>query len=162
MRFTTLAALTASLVALGACAGGDDQTSDTAATTTSGPSLASDSTAHGTPITGQLHDVRMLFDGARYYFEPANLTIRQGDGVRWTMVSGAPHNVEFLPAEMPAGAEDALAANMPRTDALLAGPMLLSANEQYVVSFAGVPKGSYGYICTPHQMMGMKGTIEVE
>ena len=163
MRLSRLSLLTASLLALGACAGDADQSPDTTASTAAGaPSASADQAAHGAPITGRTHDVRMLFDGARYYFEPAELTIRQGDGVRWTMISGAPHNVEFIPSEIPAGAESVLAANMPRTDAPLTGPMLLSANEQYLVSFAGVPTGKYGYICTPHQMMGMKGSITVE
>ena len=161
MQCIRLAALTASIVALGACAGAE-QPIDTAGINIARPPIAADSAEHGVPITGRTHDVRMLFDGARYYFDPETLTIRQGDGVRWIMVSGAPHNVEFLPAEIPAGAEAALTANMPRTDAPLTGPMLLSADEQYVVSFAGVPRGRYGYICTPHAMVGMKGTVEVE
>lgn len=162
MRFIELAMLASSLIVLGACAGDADRTNDTAATATGAPSASADAPVHGAPITGRMHDVRMLFDGARYHFDPADLTIRQGDGVRWILISGAPHNVEFLLSEIPAGADSVLAANMPRTDAPLTGPMLLGANEQYVVSFANVPTGTYGYICTPHQMMGMKGTITVE
>lgn len=160
MRFTPFTAL-ATIVLATACAAGTDGTPDSSGVVES-PTASADAAAHGSPITGRTHDVRMLFDGARYYFEPERLSIREGDGVRWIMVSGAPHNVEFLPAEIPDGADSALARNMPRTDALLMGPMLLSENEQYLVSFADVPKGRYGYICTPHQMMGMKGTIEVQ
>ena len=154
------AALLVVVLAFGACAGGGERAGDTASVIGTPPAVEGETS--GAPITGRIHDVRMLFDGARYYFDPERLTIRRGDGVRWTMVSGAPHNVQFLPAEIPAGAEATLAENMPRPDAPLTGPMLLSENEQYIVSFANVPVGTYGYICTPHQMVGMKGTIEVE
>ena len=161
MRLSLLAACATTLLASACAAGTDDDTIDSPRIGES-PTASADAAAHGSPITGRTHDVRMLFDGSRYHFEPERLSIRQGDGVRWIMVSGAPHNVEFVPAEIPAGADSALARNMPRTDAPLMGPMLLSENEQYLVSFADVPRGSYGYICTPHQMMGMKGTIEVQ
>lgn len=159
MRFSSLTLLVAGAFALGACAGDAERAVDT---TTAGTHAPPDGTTSGAPITGRIHEVRMLFDGARYYFDPEALTVRRGDGVRWTMVSGAPHNVQFLPSEIPEGAAAVLAENMPRPDAPLTGPMLLSENEQYIVSFANVPRGTYGYICTPHQMVGMKGSIEVE
>lgn len=160
MRLSSLATLLGATIVIGACAGDVEQTIDTTATI--GTSSSSEGSTSGAPITGRIHEVRMLFDGARYYFAPEKLIVRRGDGVRWIMVSGAPHNVQFLASEIPSGAEAALADNMPRPDAPLTGPMLLSENEQYIVSFANVPTGSYGYVCTPHQMVGMKGMIEVE
>jgi plastocyanin len=30
------------------------------------------------------------------------------------------------------------------------------------MSFAGAPKGTYRYFCTPHLAMGMKATITVQ
>jgi plastocyanin len=38
-------------------------------------------------------------DSAR--FEPANLTIRSGDRIRFTTISGGPHNVAFDPEKIP-------------------------------------------------------------
>ena len=165
MRFRGLA-LFASATVLGACAaGGDQQGTDTAA---AGDTPGAQTTPAGqggdgqmAPITGTTHEVRMLFDGQRYYFEPENVTIKQGDGVKWAMVSGAPHNVEFRAGQIPAGSEAQLAANMQRATGMM-GPMMMQPNEEYTVSFGGVPVGTYNYLCTPHEMMAMKGTIIVE
>jgi plastocyanin len=38
----------------------------------------------------------------------------------------------------------------------------MNPNEAYTVSFAGLPKGTYNYHCTPHLAMGMKGTVTVQ
>ena len=37
----------------------------------------------------------MVMEGTSARFEPANLTIRSGDRIRFTTVSGGPHNVAF-------------------------------------------------------------------
>lgn len=165
MRFYALTA--ASILVLGACAGGDkanEGTTDTAAATppaatTPAPSGA---TATAAPVTGKTHEVRMLLDGQTYKFDPANLTIKQGDGIKWVMVSGGPHNVAFDPAKIPDDVEKVLTANMPNQQAPLSGPYLTQPNESYTVSFAGVKPGTYDYVCTPHIMMGMTGKITVQ
>src|ERR1700723_3653026 len=53
------------------------------------------------PITGKTWDVKMIGDAKGYRFEPATLSIKVGDGVKFTNVTGGPHNVAFntLPAE---------------------------------------------------------------
>lgn len=114
------------------------------------------------PATGKTWDVKMIGDATGYHFDPVSLTIKEGDAVRWTVVSGPPHNVSFWSDSIPANAATQLNANMPETTAPLSGPMRMNANETYVVSFAGVPKGEYKYYCTPHLAMGMKGAIRVE
>jgi len=163
MRFTALALL-ASAAVLGACADGGDQqgtvAGDTPAAQTT-PAASGTGSAQAAPITGTTHEVRMLFDGQKYYFEPANLDIRQGDGVKWIMVSGAPHNVQFKSGQFPAAAAAQLTANM-RSSTGLMGPMMMQPNEEYTVSFAGLPAGTYNYVCTPHEMMGMTATIVVQ
>jgi plastocyanin len=103
----------------------------------------------------------MIGDGTTYKFEPANITIKSGDNVRWTMVSGGPHNVSFDPAEVPAAAKGQLTANMDNQMGELMGPLLQNPNETYEISFAGVPAGTYNYHCTPHLAMNMKGIITV-
>jgi plastocyanin len=172
MRLMQLNGLTvlASAVILGACAGGGDNTTagDTATAApgvTPGqpaPQPGAAAPAGGAqPATGQTHTVRMLGDAQGYRFEPANLTIRRGDAVKWVMVSGAPHNVQFEPTSIPGGAQQQLSANMPNQATPLGSPMMLNPNEEYTVSFAGVPAGAYNYTCTPHLAMNMRGTITV-
>ena len=164
MRFYALTL--SSIFVLGACAGGDqanETATDTAAATPSATTPAPTTPAGGAAaITGTTHEVRMLLDGQTYKFDPANLTIKQGDGVKWIMVSGGPHNVAFDPAKVPDDAEAALAANMPNQQMPLSGPYLTQPNESYTVSFAGVKPGTYDYVCTPHIMMGMTGKLTVQ
>jgi plastocyanin len=173
MRLTHLSGLTllASVVFLSACAGGGD---DTGAGATAGATTAATpgqpaATPGGTggavteqPATGQTHTVRMLLDGQSYRFDPATITIRRGDAVKWVMVSGAPHNVAFEADKLPAGAQAQLSANMKKQQGPLSSPMMMNANEEYVISFAGLPAGSYPYICTPHLAMNMRGTVTVQ
>ena len=153
------------MVAL-ACGGADSAdtaTTDTAAvvaaTTPAGTPAAAGTLA---PITGTTHEVRMVFENNEYKFSPANITIKAGDGVRWTMVSGAPHNVAFDPATVPAAAKSQLMANMPNQISELSGPMMINANETYSISFANITAGTYNYFCTPHLAMNMRGVITVQ
>ena len=115
-----------------------------------------------TAITGTTHEVRMLGDASGYRYDPVNLTIKAGDGVRWTMVSGPPHNVSFWADSIPAGAAASLTSAMAQQTGPLTGPLLMQQNETYTMSFAGAPKGTYRYYCTPHLAMGMKATITVQ
>jgi plastocyanin len=114
------------------------------------------------PITGTTHEVKMIGDGTGYRFEPANLTIAAGDGVKFVLVSGGPHNVAFDPATVAAAAKAQLSANMPEQAGELSGKMMLNADESYTISFAGIPAGDYAYHCTPHLAMNMKGVITVK
>ena len=182
MRFHGIALL-ASATILGACGGEKQPAADTAATaaapapaattTPSTDSAAAATAAPATgapaagaaaaaPATGQTHEVKMIGDATGYKFEPANLTVKQGDAVKFVMVSGGPHNVTFQNVT-DAAAKAQLDANMPgQKMGELAGPMVMQPNEAYVVSFAKVPAGKYDYICTPHAAMNMKGTITVQ
>ncbi len=118
--------------------------------------------AAAAPATGATHDVQMLGDATGYRFNPASLTIKRGDAVRWTMVSGGPHNVTFWPDSIPPGAQAPLAANMPNQMTPLSGPLLINPNQTYTVSFANVPVGTFKYFCTPHLALGMKAVIQVQ
>ncbi|MFL5386626.1 MAG: plastocyanin/azurin family copper-binding protein [Longimicrobiaceae bacterium] len=108
-----------------------------------------------------VHEVKMTLSGTTARFDPATLTIRPGDRVRFVVVSGAPHNVSFDPAKVPAGVRRALAAAMPNQMQPLSGPLLLSAGDSYTISFAGVEPGRYDFYCMPHVGMQMKGTVVV-
>lgn len=170
--------LALTLATLSAC-GGEQSSTDSAAMKAAAasnapvagnaPAAASPSGAPGTtpsaapaPATGATHDVQMVGDASGYRFVPASLTIKRGDAVRWTNVSGGPHNVSFWPDSIPAGAQSALSANMPSTTSPLIGPLLLTPNQTYTISFANVPTGAYKFYCTPHLALGMKGVIQVQ
>ena len=161
---------TVAIYASFACGGEKKSTTDSAATAstptpanaTTSPSSASGGDAPA-PITGQTVEVKMLQDAqGNYRFEPADLTIKSGDGVKFIMVSGGPHNVAFDPAQIPAEAKAQLSANMQQQVSELSSPMMMNPNEIYTVSFGKMPPGKYDYHCTPHLAMGMKGTITVQ
>lgn len=104
----------------------------------------------------------MIGDAQGYRFDPKSITIKVGDGLKFTNVTGGPHNVTFSPDSIPAGAQAQLQANMPNTTAPLTGPLLINANDSYTVSFAGVKPGVYHFYCTPHLALGMRGQVTVQ
>lgn len=107
-------------------------------------------------------DVQMIGDATGYRFAPATITIQRGDKVRFTLVSGPPHNVVFWSDSIPKGAAAVLTKGMPQTVDKLTGPFFLKTGDTYVVSFAGAPAGRYRYNCTPHLALGMTATIVVK
>lgn len=156
------------VVAAAACGGEKKSTTDSAATaTTPTPANATVSpSANGeaaAPITGQTIEVKMLQDPqGNYRFDPSEVTIKSGDGLKFVMVSGGPHNVAFDPAQIPAEAKTQLSANMQQQVSELSSPMMMNPNETYTISFGKMPPGQYAFHCTPHLAMGMKGTITVQ
>ncbi len=108
------------------------------------------------------HEVKMVMEGQSARFEPANLTIKAGDRIRFVNVSGGPHNVSFDPAKVPDDVERVLAAAMPDQIQPLWGALITAPNAAYTVSFANVKAGRYEYFCMPHMAMGMKGIITVQ
>lgn len=171
MRFYGLAVI-AGIVGLTACAGGDKRPGDTTAVgvDTSAGVASTGSTATPAvpagamaPVTGTTHEVKMLGDAQGYRFEPANITVKQGDGIKWIMVSGGPHNVAFDAATIPADIKPQLDANM-GTDKMgeLSSNMKMNPNETITVSFANIKPGKYPYNCIPHLAMNMKGVVTVQ
>lgn len=162
MRFNGLVLATAVAV-LAACGGGGGENAGTdtgAAANTAGGTPAATTAGTPAPVTGTVHTVQMLGDEKGYRYEPVDLTVKVGDGVKWVMVSGAPHNVQF--ENVPADAKAQLSANMPNQLTDLSSPLLLNTNEEYQMSFAGVKPGKYNYICTPHLANNMRGSITVQ
>jgi plastocyanin len=185
MRFTWVV-LAAGAAALGACGGGDNAantastTSGAAATSTAAtpanstataaPGAAAAATSAGTPlpITGKTYEVKMIGDDKGYRFEPASLTIKVGDGIKFVNVTGGPHNLAFNTE--PDASKAQLDANMPAQTGAgpsaklgpLSGPLLVTPNDTYTVSFAGVKPGVYDFNCTPHLALGMKGQVTVQ
>jgi plastocyanin len=178
MRISQLT-LVASAMALAACSGGDKSASGGSMMkdTTSAPAAApKDSTAAAgaaggaaaassatpKPITGKTVTVNMIGDAKGYRFEPATITLKVGDGIKFVNVTGGPHNVTFFADSIPSAAAAQLGANMPQTTSPLTGPLLVTPNQDYTVSFAGTTAGTYKFYCTPHMALGMKGTVTVQ
>ena len=163
MRFLGIAVITSAAIALGACGGGDKPKADStaAATPAATPATAAPVAAGAmSPITGQTHEIKMIGDGKGYRFEPAELTIKVGDGVKFVVEGVGPHNIMFN--TVPEAAKAQLSANMPEQSGELSSKMLMAAGETYTVSFGGVPAGVYEFNCTPHLAMNMKGKITVQ
>lgn len=163
MRFYGLT-LVASAIVLGACGGGAadtaNNTASEAAPAAEAPAAAPAGAVAAAPITGTVHEVKMIGDAQGYRFEPADLTIKQGDGIKFVFVSGGPHNVAF--PNTPADVRAQLDANIPEKMGELSSKMMLNPGEEVTVSFGNIPAGKYDYDCTPHVAMGMKGVITVE
>ena len=129
---------------------------------------AAGAAAGAQPATGATHRVQMVVEGTTYKFVPADITVKQGDAIEFVNVSGGPHNVAFKPEDVPDDVEKQLDANMPATIGgmnkmgPLSGPLITEPNGTYKVSFAGIKAGKYPFHCTPHEAMGMKGTITVQ
>ncbi len=101
---------------------------------------------------GILHIVKMVStQDNRHFFEPAELTIKAGDRVRWVneCEEGVPcvHSAQAYPDKIPAGAE------------VFDSTLLTGQGLTYEYTFT-VP-GEYEYFCLPHEALGMKGKIIV-
>jgi plastocyanin len=174
MRFYGFA-VAVGVITLGACAGGEKKPADTthvavdtsSTTTTASTSSTTAAPTGGAvamaPITGATKTVNMVGDAKGYRFEPANFTIKEGDGVKFVVVSMGPHNVAFDPATIPADTKAQLDANM-GTDKMgeLSSNMKMNPGEAITVSFAKIKPGQYPYHCVPHLALNMKGVITVQ
>lgn len=156
-------ALLSGVVLLGACGGGEspEAATDTAATAAPAVTPAPSGTMTAAPVTGTVHEVRMVGDATGYRYEPANITVKPGDGIKFIMISGGPHNVAFDAATIPADQKDQLFANMPNSmDG--SSPMFVNPNEEWTLSLGNIKPGKYPFHCTPHLAMNMKGEITVQ
>jgi plastocyanin len=165
MRATSFAVL-ASAVMLAACGGSESAPADTAATTPpatpSATTPAVTSSATAAPITGTTHEVSMVGDDKGYRFEPATLTVKAGDGIKFVNTSGGPHNIAFDAATTPEDVKAQLIANIPNGTADMSSPMMTAPNETWTVSMGNVKPGTYTLICTPHLAMGMRMEVIVQ
>lgn len=102
---------------------------------------------------GKLVVVKMVdVSATEYRFEPAAVTLGAGDTLRFTQTGAMPHNVDFKAA--PAAAS---------LGAAKTGPFLTKAGQTYDLVIDGrFPAGAYQFACTPHEALGMKGTLTVQ
>jgi plastocyanin len=169
MQLHRLALLGSAVILAAACGGGEAKKDSTAAATpTDTTKAAAPTPAPGTGTatyaapTGATHEVKMYGDDKGYRFDPADVTVKAGDAIKFVLVNGGPHNIAFDPATIPGESKDQLNANMPQAMSELNSPMLMNPNEAYTISFANIKPGKYPFHCTPHLAMNMKGTITVQ
>ena len=167
-------AVAVGVITLGACAGGEKKPADTthvAVDTSSTTATTTGTTTTGTtggavamaPITGAIKTVNMIGDAKGYRYEPANFTIKQGDGVKFVVVSMGPHNVAFDPATIPPDVKAQLDANMgPDKMGELSSSLKMNPGESVTISFGNIKPGLYPYHCVPHLALNMKGVITVQ
>lgn len=131
-----------------ACGGSDDQAAmpahESAAPAAPGAQPPSD-----TKLTGRIVEVTMHTDEKGNYFEPANFTVKEGDVVRFKLVTGV-HNVHFLPDS------NKTAKWLPPMSAFFQLP---GQTLDIPMTFG---EGVFYYQCDPHALLGMVGRITVE
>ncbi len=97
-------------------------------------------------------EIRMVDKGGgQWRFEPAEVEVVIGQTVRFIMDDIIPHNVQFK--DMPDGAD---------LGSLVMGPFLIQKGDTYEVEVDGrFALGSYEYVCTPHEPLGMVASMTV-
>ena len=111
------------------------------------------------------HEVKLVLVGTAYKYVPNKLTIQSGDVIKFTSVSGGPHNVQFYPDSIPANASGpikALAIAPPEKGGNIVIESMKMDGESVEVSFAGAPPGVYKFFCAPHHALGMTGEVTVQ
>jgi len=111
-----------------------------------------DSDSSTTPSSGATtHIVKMTGD---YEFVPSELTIKQGDSVKWLMVTTKAHEVASgTVIEGPDGREGV-------PDGLWKSETFSKTEESFTYTFNST--GTFPYYCESHVDVGMIGSITVE
>lgn len=106
---------------------------------------------HRAPV-GKTIVVRMIDKSpTEFAYEPATITASVGDVVQFVQTTATPHNVDFR--ETPSGAE---------LGAARTGEFMLAPEQKYELRIDDRFKaGAYRFVCTPHELLGMKGTLTV-
>lgn len=92
-------------------------------------------------------------------FEPEHVTVKVGETIAWVNESTLPHTATGAPEQNPVATSHPEYVRLP-DGAEPWGSELLQPGESYVHTFT-IP-GEYKYLCIPHVLSGMRGTITVE
>ncbi|MEL6440386.1 MAG: plastocyanin [Cyanobacteria bacterium J06621_8] len=95
------------------------------------------------PAAAETVTVKMGSDSGMLQYQPATVTIKAGDTVKWENNKMSPHNVVFE------SAADKSHKNL-----------VFSPGEGYESTFNEA--GEYSYYCEPHRGAGMNGKVIVE
>jgi len=95
-------------------------------------------------------------------YEPATVTIKEGDTVTFSNTSEEPHSVTAYEGRIPAGARyfstGGFSTEEMARDNVSGG--LVQKGDAFEVTLT--KPGVYEYFCVPHENQGMKGEIVVE
>jgi plastocyanin len=92
-------------------------------------------------------------------FDPDHVTIRAGETITWVNAGTVPHTATGDPAQNPVATSHPECVQLP-DGAEPWGSPLLQPGESYAHTFT--TPGEYHYICIPHVLSGMRGTITVK
>jgi plastocyanin len=106
------------------------------------------------PALAQAKTVEVSMGRGKMVFLPAAVTIAVGDTVNWTNPAVVLHSVTFDPAKATKPGNVVLPAGVAPFDS---GDMAQDATFSHTFTV----KGTYKYICTMHEAMGMVGTVTV-
>ena len=142
-----------------ACGGSDQAGGNGGASTETAPAAeapaapAGDQTAAAPAGQGQVIEIQMktINNGASGVFEPAQVTAKKGDILRFVNDGGAAHNANFA-----GDPENAGKSGLPG-----ATPYATAAGQSVDVPVTMDP-GTYSFQCDPHAAMGMKGKLTVQ
>jgi plastocyanin len=154
IRFMTRYLLRGSALGLAAlalaCGGGEQSPPADSATNGAAAEAAPAAPSEQTPDAGgKVDSIAMITDATGNYFKPKELTVHQGDVLRFVLGVGV-HNATFLADSNPG------ATGLPA-----AGPLLQLPGQTYDVKVTFKP-GHYYFQCDAHAALGMRGHVTVE
>ena len=93
--------------------------------------------------TGATVDVNMELVGSSYKYDPATITVKAGDVIKFHNKSGGPHNVAFDAAGIPSGSASAVDAALGATKmGPLTGALVVEPDAVFTLNTAGFPAGT--------------------
>jgi plastocyanin len=103
------------------------------------------------PAAAEVFTVKMGSDKGMLVFEPANVTIKAGDTVKFVNNKLAPHNAVFDTSK------GAIAKTLSHKN------LVFAPGESYETVFpADTAAGEYPFYCEPHRGAGMNGKVIVQ
>lgn len=154
MHITPKITLIAGAALLAACSGEQKPTAEQAPSGVAPAAAAASADWGAGPLNpdpgGKVVPVELYTDGTGNYFKPAEVHVKRGDIVRYTLKVGV-HNIHFL-ADSNAGR-----SGFPQTPS-----EFLQLPGQTWDLAVKLPAGSYYFQCDPHAALGMKGHLIVE
>ncbi|MEF8902012.1 MAG: DUF5059 domain-containing protein [Halovenus sp.] len=115
-------------------------------------------------VEGVPDDADHVVDMNAVAFDPAELTVSQGDTVAWTHAAGEPHSVTAYQDGIPEDAEYWASGGFESEEDARTGwengQGAVQSGQSYVHTFDTT--GTHEYVCIPHEAAGMIGSVTVE
>ncbi|BAZ07908.1 plastocyanin [Calothrix sp. NIES-3974] len=104
----------------------------------------------------ETYTVKLGSDKGMLAFEPAKISIKPGDTIKWENNKLPPHNIVFDSVKNPAKSADL-------AKALSHKQLMMNPGQALETTFpADAPAGEYTFYCEPHRGAGMVGKVIVE